>query len=757
MLVQVAVPVPHLDLLTYSVPDGGNAPPVGARVVVPLGTRLVTGIVIDNGEPRTASGEPRAPSAEARTQMLKPLREILDRESFVPAEVVALARWTAEYYAAGVGDTIPMLLPPMARGGRADAHKTTRVAAITAAGLEALNAKLTDKQREALELLAGMPTGIGTGALAARGIAADTISRLARHGCISLRHDRVERDPWIGAGGAPEACQSGAGGASDTRELTGEQTVALERLRRLAAAGEFKVALLHGVTGSGKTEIYIRLSAAVRETGRRALMLVPEIALTPAAATLFRQAFGERVAIQHSGLSDGERHDQWQRIRRGDVDVVVGTRSAVFAPLERVGLIVVDEEHDTSYKQEESPRYNGRDVAIVRAQRAGALIVLGSATPSMETYYNAITGKYERIVLQRRILDRPLAAVTVVDMREEYAAAGPDVILSRALTDAVRARLDDREQSLVLLNRRGFSTAIFCRQCAGTIDCPNCSVSLVVHGEGSARRARCHYCNYTARVPAACPLCAGPYLEQMGFGTERVEAELRKMCPGARVARLDRDAIRRRGALNALLTRFRDGEIDVLVGTQMIAKGHDFPRVTLVGVVSADVGLGLADFRAAERTFQLLTQVAGRAGRGEQRGEAIVQTLYPNHYSIQLACRQDYPAFYERELHFRKAMRYPPLVSLVNTVVRARTFSAAMDDAADVVQKVRESDSGRGDFRVLGPAPAPLGRLRGEYRAQLLLKGTNRRKMREALQSALASRPELQRRAIVDVDPISVL
>jgi len=791
LLVQVAVPVPNLDLLTYSVPDGVDVPAIGARVVVPLGARVVTGIVVENE------------NSEARTQTVKALREVLDREAFVPADVVALARWTAEYYAAGVGDTIPMLLPPMARGGRADAHKTTRVAAITAAGLSvlqgarafsasarkpheratvdapkrareggqasaddaerpaeslALQRPLTSKQLEALELLAGTPTGIGTPALAARGIAADTISRLARHGYISLRHDRVERDPWTGAGGVPEECRSGVGVDSDTaRQLTGEQAAALERLRKLAAAGDFRVALLHGVTGSGKTEIFIRLSAAVRAAGRTVLMLVPEIALTPAAATLFRLAFGERVAIQHSGLSDGERHDQWQRIRRGDVDVVVGTRSAVFAPLERVGLVVVDEEHDSSYKQEEIPRYNGRDVAIVRAQRAGALIVLGSATPSMETYHNAMTGKYERVVLQRRILDRPLAAVTVVDMREEYAAAGPDVILSRALTDAVRARLDDREQSLVLLNRRGFSTAIFCRQCAGTIDCPNCSVSLVVHGEGSARRARCHYCNYTARVPAACPLCAGPYLEQMGFGTERVEAELRKMCPGARVARLDRDAIRRRGALNALLTRFRDGEIDVLVGTQMIAKGHDFPRVTLVGVVSADVGLGLADFRAAERTFQLLTQVAGRAGRGEQRGEAIVQTLYPNHYSIQLACRQDYPAFYERELHFRKAMRYPPLVSLVNTVVRARTFSAAMDDAADVVQKVRESDSGRGDFRVLGPAPAPLGRLRGEYRAQLLLKGTNRRKMREALQSALASRPELQRRAIVDVDPISVL
>jgi primosomal protein N' (replication factor Y) (superfamily II helicase) len=342
-----------------------------------------------------------------------------------------------------------------------------------------------------------------------------------------------------------------------------------------------------------------------------------------------------------------------------------------------------------------------------------------------------------------------------VDMREEYAAEGPDVILSRALRQAIQARLDRGEQSLILLNRRGFATAVFCRQCAGTIDCPNCSVSLVVHGEGSAKRARCHYCNYTARVPSACPMCAGPYLEQSGFGTERIEAEVRAAYPTARVARLDRDAIRRKGSLAQLLTRFRRGDIDVLVGTQMIAKGHDFPRVTLVGVVSADVGLGIADFRASERTFQLLTQVAGRAGRGEQPGEAIVQTLYPGHYSIQLACRQDYPAFYQRELTFRTAMRYPPVVSLVNTVVRSRTFAGAMDDAADIVQKVREAD--RGAVRVLGPAPPPLGKLRGEYRAQLLVKGANRRTIRELLQAALATRSDLQRRVVVDVDPLSVL
>ena len=750
MLIHVAVPVPNLDLLTYAVSDGTAAPVVGARVVVPLGTRIVTGIVV---ETNVANSEPR-------TSGIKPVREVLDSAAFVPPDVIALARWTAEYYASGVGDAIPLLLPPMARGARADAHKTMRVAAITPAGLQALEApdSITGKQHEALSVLAGVPAGIGTPALAGRGIAADAISRLARRGYISIRSDRIDRDPFAATGIAMSDVRDSSGPGADgarARTLTGEQAAALDRLTALAKTGEFRVALLHGVTGSGKTEIYIRLAAAVRDLGRRVLVLVPEIALTPAASALFREAFGDRVAIQHSGLADGERHDQWQRIRRGAVDVVVGTRSAVFAPLERIGLIVVDEEHDGSYKQEESPRYNGRDVAIVRGRHAGALVVLGSATPSMESYHNAVAGKYERVVLERRVLDRPLADVSIVDMREEYAAEGPDVILSRPLRAAIQARLDRADQSLILLNRRGFATSVFCRQCAGTIDCPNCSVSLVVHGEGSARRARCHYCNYTARVPPACPRCAGPYLDQAGFGTERLEAEVRASFPAARVARLDRDAIRRKGSLQALLHRFRAGEIDILVGTQMIAKGHDFPRVTLVGVVSADVGLGLADFRASERTFQLLTQVAGRAGRGEQPGEAIVQTLYPTHYSIQLACRQDYPAFYQRELAFRTAMRYPPVVSLANAVVRARTFAGAMDDAADLAQKVRDADGGT--LRVLGPAPPPLGKLRGEFRAQLLVKGTNRRKIRETLQAALASRPDLQRRTIVDVDPLNVI
>jgi len=744
VLIRVAVPVPTLDLLTYAVPPDMVAPVVGARVVVPVSGRSLTGIVVEANAAQDAALDGKA---------LKSISDVLDDEPFVPQDVVELARWTAEYYAGGVGAAITAVLPPKARGIRADAHKRIRVVSITAAGLELVGrpfqGRLSSKQHSLLEMLAGAPAGIPAPEFAARGFSADSVARLKKHGLVSVRQDRIDRDPFEAALNAPPN--------DPARRLTAEQQDALSRLRALAAPGTFCVALLHGVTGSGKTEIYLRLSSEMLAAGRGVLMLVPEIALTPAVAALFRQAFGDRVAVQHSGLSDGERHDQWQRIRRGDVAVVVGTRSAIFAPLARPGLIIVDEEHDSSYKQEESPRYNGRDVAIVRGQRAGALVVLGSATPSMETYHNAVSGRFERIVLQRRILDRPLAAVSIVDMREEYAQGGPDVVLSRLLTTALDERVAKGEQALLLLNRRGFATSVFCRQCAATIDCPNCSVSLVVHGEGNARRARCHYCNYTARVPARCAACAAPYLEQAGFGTERVEAEVKRLCPQARVARLDRDSVRRKGALTDLLSRFRDGEIDVLVGTQMIAKGHDFPNVTLVGVISADVGLGMADFRASERTFQLLTQVAGRAGRGEQPGAAIVQTLYPDHYSIQLACRQDYPAFYERELEFRRRMRYPPLVALINTVVRGRTFSSAMDDAAEVAQKLREGDGEQRVLRVLGPAPPPLGRLRGEYRAQILLKGGNRRRMREALLAAIRCRPEIARRTTVDVDPLSVL
>ena len=370
----------------------------------------------------------------------------------------------------------------------------------------------------------------------------------------------------------------------------------------------------------------------------------------------------------------------------------------------------------------------------------------------MESYHNASTGRYERVVLSERVLSRPLAAVSVIDMREEIAAHGPDVVLSTSLQEALVARLEGKQQALILLNRRGYAAAILCRQCGRTLECQNCSVSLTLHR--AAGRVRCHYCNYSAARPATCPQCAGLFLEQVGFGTERIESELATRFPHAVVARLDRDTARRRGAAQQLLTRFARREIDILVGTQMIAKGHDFPAVTLVGVISADVGLGLADFRAAERTFQLLTQVAGRAGRGDLPGEAFVQTFHPEHYSIGFACQQAYEPFFHAEMRFRQSMRYPPLVAMVNLIVRARTLGTAMQKAsvfADALRHVKR------EFEVLGPAPAPMTRVRGEHRVQIFLKGTTRRAMRVAVQNALDAHPALRRSVTVDVDPLSMM
>jgi primosomal protein N' (replication factor Y) (superfamily II helicase) len=811
-LIRVAVPVPALEALTYAVPDDVPDPATGARVLVPLGHRVVTGIVAGTGG--SPAGGDTSPHAR-----LKEVLDVLDDEPFLPPEVLALLSWVADYYASGIGEAMAAAMPPRgaieperhaqitdqgraARGGLAGTarlvldqlasgrpipvgtlvgrhrgvlgalrslagaglvaithrvagggagFRTVRMAHLTPQGEDVLAPEpgaprpLGGKQRLALDLLAGAPAGLETAALAARGVPAATLARLQRLDLVRFTRRQVERDPF------PHAALD-TGTDAEGFDLTEGQARAVARLTALARQGQYAAAVLHGVTGSGKTEVYLRLAEEVVRAGRGVLVLVPEIALTPAVAGAFGARFAGRVAIQHSGLSDGERHDQWHRIRRGDVAVVVGTRSAVFAPLPRLGLLIVDEEHDSAYKQEESPRYHGRDVAVVRAREARALVVLGSATPSMESYHNAETGRYALVSLERRVLDRPLARVELVDMRVEYAREGPDVIISGRLTDAIRDRLDRGEQAIVLLNRRGFATSVFCRQCGDVLECPNCSVTLTVHR--AARRARCHYCNYATGVPTACARCGGAFLEQAGFGTERVEAEIAALLPGARVARVDRDTIRKRGAIASLLRQFRAGQFDILVGTQMIAKGHDFPRVTLVGVVSADVGLGLADFRAAERTFHLLTQVAGRAGRGAVAGEAVVQTIHPDHYSIRHACRQDYAAFYRDEIAFRRSMRYPPAVALINAVVAGSTLEAALADARDIVAAVRQTGEA---FRVLGPAPAPLSRLKGEHRAQIFLKGTRRTAMRRALVAALQARPDIRRRTTVDVDPVNVL
>jgi primosomal protein N' (replication factor Y) len=732
----VAVPVPGLGVLTYRTRSRERPPPKGARVQVPLGTRTVTGCVTG------PASDPPDPS------VIRDIVSVIDDEPFLPAAVVDLALWLGEYYASGPGDALSNAMPPAARRGRPRAFRAVRTVRLVHPGSPPAE-PATPRLRRALELLAASPHGLPAAELARHGVDARVVRQLEHAGLVEVHEAIVERDPF--AGGSSEGGPWSVAAADESpTTLTSEQSAALDRLTAAFDAKTFRTVLLHGVTGSGKTEIYLRLAEHAVRHGRRVLVLAPEIALTPAMAGHFRRRLGSRVAVQHSGLSDGERHDQWHRIRRGEIDVVIGTRSAIFAPIERLALIVVDEEHEPSYKQEESPRYHARDVAVMRGRMEGALVLLGSATPSLESTANADAGRYERIALTRRVLDRPLAAVRIVDMRREMAAAGAAVTFSSPLLEAIGARLARGEQSIILLNRRGFASAVFCRQCARARECPNCSVSLTLHK--AARQLRCHYCNYTTRVPKLCTDCGGDVLEQSGFGTERLEADLRATFADARIARIDRDTVRGRGALVRLLTAVARRDVDIVVGTQMIAKGHDFPGVTLVGVVSADVGLGVADFRAAERTFQLLTQVVGRAGRGGTAGEAIVQTLYPTHYAVRAAASQDYAAFFARELEYRRAMRYPPDTALINVVVKAASLEAAMADARDLAARVRAAGAGQ----VLGPAPAAVARVKRAYRAQFFLKGRARRAMREAVLAALQMRADLKRRTVVDVDPASV-
>ena len=736
-IVAVGVPVPGLGLLSYRVPAGAGLHK-GARVRVPIGTRSVIGCVADL-HATAPQGSP-----------LRDVTEIIDDEPFVPPAVVDLALWLGEYYASGPGGALALAMPVQSRRGDRESFRTISVVELirTSGSSKAKGAK----QQAAIEVLSKAPTGLPIAALAASGITRATINSLAKLGAVRVREEVELRDPFALVEGSTESRWSLAKAAAAEPHFTIEQADAFRRLEEGLAAQSFRTILLHGVTGSGKTELYLRLAREVVGRGRRVLVLVPEIALTPSLAGQFRTRFGDRVAIQHSGLADGERHDQWHRIRRGQVDIVVGTRSAVLAPIEQLGLIVVDEEHDGSYKQDESPRYHGRDVAVVRARMEGALVVLGSATPSLESMANAKAGRYEYVRLRQRVLNRPLATVRIVSMRDEYAERGADVVLSQPLLHAVRDRLSRGEQTVVLLNRRGFATVVFCRQCGASMECPHCSVSLTYHR--IQRRVRCHYCNYAAPVPKRCGACGGEYLEQSGVGTERIEADLKEQFPGARIARVDRDTIRRRGAIASVLAAMDRGDVDILVGTQMIAKGHDFPAVTLVGVISADVGLGLADFRAAERTFQLLTQVAGRAGRGTTPGEAIVQTLYPEHYAIKAAAAQDYDTFFAREMEFRTGLRYPPTTALINVLVKDKVADRAMAAARDLASRTRHHHA---HGQVIGPAPAATAKVKDEYRVQFFIKGNKRQAMREALMHSLEQRHDLKRRVIVDVDPVSVL
>jgi primosomal protein N' (replication factor Y) (superfamily II helicase) len=581
--------------------------------------------------------------------------------------------------------------------------------------------------------------------LRARKISQSSLQTLAKKGAVAIVSEKAE----FAVSGMK---------ARKTLDFifTAEQRRALKHVKDSVEARRFGVALMHGVTGSGKTAVYLAAMQEVLKAGRSAILMVPEIGLTPAMAADLHQVFGEQVAILHSSLSDDERAEQWRRIRRGDAKIVVGTRSAVFAPVEDLALIVVDEEHDSSYKQDETPRYHGRDVAIVRAKLAGATVVLGSATPSLESYYNAQKGKYTLLELPSRVSERPLPEVEVVDMRAEFQRTGHDEVLALGLLREIEERLHRGEQAMVLLNRRGYSAVVMCRACGESVQCQNCAIAMTHHKR--QHRLICHYCGFQKPVPKTCPKCGSEYVQFLGTGSEKLEHLLHAAFPEARIARLDRDTVRDRDDMERMLAEMHAGGIDLLVGTQMIAKGHDVHGVTLVGVVAADAALGFPDFRAAERTFQLLTQVAGRAGRGDTPGKVIVQTFATDHYAVQYAAKHDFNGFYDKELRFRSWMHYPPFTALANVLVRSDKLEEALRTSG-VIGKWFESTRHEG-VRVLGPAAAPIVKLKNDFRYQFLLKSASREKLNGTLRAMLAFAAErkIPRGSLmVDMDAVSLM
>jgi primosomal protein N' (replication factor Y) (superfamily II helicase) len=541
--------------------------------------------------------------------------------------------------------------------------------------------------------------------------------------------------------------------------LNATQESAFNSIRARFELGGFGVQLLHGVTGSGKTEVYLRSVQDTLARGKTAIILVPEIALTLWVGRQCRAWFGARfegVAVLHSALSDVERAQEWWRVRHGEARVLVGTRSAIFAPLDNLGLVIVDEEQEGSYKQEETPRYHGRDVAIMRAKLENALALLGSATPSLETYHHAVNGKYELLTMAARVENRNLAAVEIVDMRTDFQETQKANPISQTLHAGIAECLEFHTQALVLINRRGYSWSVLCRSCGASVQCENCSISMTYHK--NRNRLECHYCGSIKPVPKVCPKCESKFVYFFGEGSEHLEERLLRAFPGARIARLDRDTARTKRQYQETLGAFAGGALDILVGTQMLAKGHDFQRVTLVGVVYADSALSLPDFRAAERTFQLLTQVAGRAGRGELPGRVLIQAYYPEHYAVQDAVRQDYVSFYEREVHFRRMMAYPPFTSLANVIIRDTNLQNAIRWSRQLSEYFSPQD-GKG-VRILGPASAPLARLKKEHRYQFLLKSPRKSVLTKVLSGALAfcdAKEIPQTAVLVDMDPLSLL
>jgi primosomal protein N' (replication factor Y) len=726
--------------LDYEIPGGWNGRVVaGSRVRVPLRNRQVIGTVVSVSETTSAKG-------------VRPIAAVMDERPQMTPVLMKLAKWMADYYGCDEQDALRCVLPRAVREtGHAPLKRKFAVLAreVSVEELEALRRK-APRQAAAVEALQTARGSVAVTKLAAETGAADaTLKTLERRGFLTITSEEVRRAPR----GAEEFL------ASTPPKLSAEQERALEGIRpALTDPSAHKPIVLKGITGSGKTEVYLRAIDEVIQAGKTALVLVPEISLTPQTVERFSSRFaplGIEVAVLHSHLSEGERHDEWHRVRDGKARIVIGARGAVFAPLDHLGLIVIDEEHDTSYKQDEGPRYHARDLAVVRGKMEPCAVLLGSATPSLESFENCRKGKYDLLELTHRHDGCVLPVFRVVDMRlRSKDGERNDQFISPKLATAIESRLAKGEQTILFLNRRGFFTVLACKACGKTVECPHCSVSLALHR--AQDQARCHICGHAEKPPRRCPQCHDPQIAFSGVGTEKVEAAVKKMFPKARVARMDSDTMTRKNAYHETLGAFRTRKIDILVGTQMIAKGLHFPGVTLVGIISADSALHLPDFRAGERTFQLLVQVAGRAGRGDAEGEVIVQTFSPAHPSLQFAKSHDFDGFAAHELEMRGNFGHPPYSHLVLITARADTAQKAEFTARTMAQKL--SAAVPPSVMVSPAAPAPLARVRGMYRYQIVARGKQIRVLTKAIRETIkAIKLPKDVHVAVDVDPMAVL
>ncbi len=736
VLVSVALDVPVDRVFTYRVsPEMAPRAKVGHRAVVPFRGRARIGFIVDE-RPGGAPGR------------LLDVAEVPDEEPVLSPSLLGLGRFVARYYGGSYGEALTAMIPRgVRRRGKGAARRRVRLAPGAPPPTIDAEEPSPGPRTRVLRLLLRHPEGFLLADLCRRArTSASPIRTLARRGAVVVEKERGVDDALMEAARAPAERET-------PPEPTPEQAAAIRRVVGAVEAEVFAPFLLLGVTGSGKTEVYLRGIEAAIGLGRQAIVLVPEIALTPQTVKRFRARF-DRVAVLHSGLTDADRARAWMRIRRGEADVVIGPRSAVFAPVPRLGLIVVDEEHESSFKQQNAPRYHARDVGLVRARDAGATVVLGSATPALESWRHAQSGRYGLLRLPERIGGRPLPTVTIVDARgnDERPPAGRH--LGRTLRVRLQETLRDGGQAILLQNRRGFATSVACPRCGWVMRCDHCDVSLTYHQDDQI--ALCHLCGHERRPPRACPDCAMPMLRLRGVGTQTVESEVLEVLPEARVARMDSDAMATREAYERVLGRFERGEVDVLVGTQMIAKGLHFPRVTLVGIVSADTSLVLPDFRSAERTFALVAQVAGRAGRGDAPGRVVVQTTLPDHAAIRLAAHHDYERFAESELEDRRRHRYPPFCRLLRVLVRGPTPEPVSERAAEVARRLVAS-AGEG-VQVLGPAVPSVARVKARYREHVLVKAGRASEIGAALDVLRkAPRPARGVEELWDVDPLSLL